>query len=1685
MTHVTVTRRVPTIFSLLLLLALLWGHPYGIVRGQGTEVPERLSIYGYEDDEFYIGGWATKWALSDTSNNWSRDLSLIWPYVDSMGLNLLWTGTSAWEAGQIYTSLKRQSGIHRFRTPGAKKVYHAGFARSIRFFPFDSVQLKYTGDVDTTELSWYFFSTPGGTKVFNSEEEVAEKSYSDVADIGLVASGVIFHSADTITARTDSVVMRGEEWFLNVADPTQFYSGEFPETHYVTVIGHLAEDETPDGDTVFTVAVYHEIPAGQRYLDDNFDTVTNGSTRKELLVDSFAVADSDLYDADQYDRLSEISHAINLRYRLGNTSLPGPRHPNQPRGEYKDAITRHTWSIDVRVYWTGEKEASLHAVAWRDSVGELVVGETQASINTREAILDNAKEFLYRSSNDSILNLRTDLVALECSTEPHLRPYEFAGFQTTMRLLKEEFNLPDYRVANNLPPDPQQGDSIGVAQFDVLQPQTFFLTEHNRIHTEFYWDKVRDTIKKFNDPQTPLLNEQYLELPLHQIPRVRQRNGGRFHLPELLDLDSVGISSYDATLASRISQYDEMVQRLQFGRYDPGNAGFYYEHVRGADWPTVLRLGLLGDVHRMAVSAQASRETGKPWIPVPGCVTFFSIRDSVNTAVQPPVVGVDTISSPNQTESEIFANVGMMLGYGARGILWYNLISFPAADTSNGVYVSDSDGQFWGSNGYYTKDTMDNVFHPLELKKDHPWNGSARLTVPDFYVGWRDATRAIKKINRWIARIGPELLKLRWREGYSMHFATPWSGKLIDTVFRPYDTDEIISGFRTRSPFSQAWDSAHKTFLEVGFFDEVTDTTNPILSKQHVFLTNRRTFRKPIDTCWSGYCDRDTVINGDTVTVYDFDRSVTILDTLAGTRVVEATLNLEHPDTAAYNYWRVREIEPDVEALPHQPGTSRWVLDTIVHGDSAITLVLGPGRSTLLEMSPTYPDSSLVAGDLRFPGQKKFMFDGKRYHALFHTSRTLPMQSPDNVVVWRMSLPLTDTTGAIRWLNDDIVLSDMLVPGDTLRADNRFASMTLKRFDDTIKIHAVWTAHPAQSSPPNDREVLARNIQVIEYGSGIPGSPWLSTYFSPLHTIDWHAGTDAEVWGTPVVSMTDGATLFAWSDSVIGIVGRLYPYSIWNYSNTAFGITLSARDSISWISTQTTGFSGKYPSMPPYTRLHANDSTVGIVWQQPRPAKSQVMFNRLQHTTADALVNVNPSGQSITPGNGFRYFPSIDLNQDTSSATIDEGVAWEDDFLTYKTVYFQALMTDATSQLTTQTKRSTLIVLEDDSVTSWPNGELYPQGASIGAHDTSAADSGREQYAVAYSRPVGTPDLWLSLVFWDSATFHGSWPQQYSYGGAYPNTLYDATRTWSNSGLLYQNEPVSGTDSTVRTSRQFYAKFARPTGYVAQGRSTHFRVSDSLETGYQVMWYDPWRVTSTEGAGLSLVDRSSAPDHVDSLTDLEGLFETGFFDVSDTVVLGFRLDATFDGDSLTSVGTSLDCLVELVDSASGMVVDQLDSVRISPEADSVRIDGEHMVTPAVGTYSVRVRFVTAGFTVDAAEQDALYPVWEVAGRVNTLQAGKVMADGGVAGDNDLQLSVRPNPVTGKTRVVVAVKEECRASVNLLDPTGSLILSVAIDAYLESGVHVYDMNVEGIPSGTYLLELRAGKKRVMRNVVILQ
>ena len=553
-------------------------------------------------------------------------------------------------------------------------------------------------------------------------------------------------------------------------------------------------------------------------------------------------------------------------------------------------------------------------------------------------------------------------------------------------------------------------------------------------------------------------------------------------------------------------------------------------------------------------------------------------------------------------------------------------------------------------------------------------------------------------------------------------------------------------------------------------------------------------------------------------------------------------------------------------------------------------------------------------------------------------------------------------------------------------------------------------------------------------------------------------------------------------DRLVRLLPRLFPKDFTTWTGGAFNPTFSARDSITWADKQSFGYAAQYPSVPPWTPRTRTDSTIGITWRQPRLTRDDIRYNRLVHTAADAMVNLNPGSLSIASWNAKRWYPSIDIIPDTATGIQREGIVWEDDFQSLKVVYFQSLLTPI-SGITALSNRAYYVVMTDDSVTTWPNGEIFPQTAVLGEHDTASGAVGSVQFAVGYQVPKTPPDLWQALVDWDSTSFRSGWPQQYSYGGRHPNVAANLQQLWPRNAILYQANDVGGSDSTLRTSRQFFAKHARPVGYAASGRDVRFRIDDSSGTGFHVLFYDPWFADAHNAAGLPMVYRSATLAVTDSIGQVAGLFRTDGFATSDSVTIGCRLFASFHGDSALAAGERVDLIVELVDSVTGDVVAELDSITVSAAEDESALQIERTLDLLSGTYYVRLRFASPSFPSESVAYDCLYPVAEVAGWIANPLAAKGVRR--LAGDAEagLRVAAQPNPFTGETEIRFSVGRNEHVTLKVYDAYGREVRSLIGKEFYPSGRYAIALSGTDLLSGTYLVELRTLNGRVAEKIIL--
>jgi hypothetical protein len=310
---------------------------------------------------------------------------------------------------------------------------------------------------------------------------------------------------------------------------------------------------------------------------------------------------------------------------------------------------------------------------------------------------------------------------------------------------------------------------------------------------------------------------------------------------------------------------------------------------------------------------------------------------------------VDTLMSHPPEAAELRALVNLSLAYGARGIHYYwlgNYINFAyrsPLDPAKWLGSNDS----WGSNGPLTSDTTLDHAAMFAITDNQPTSehplGTPRILIPNFFVGYGVRTREVKRLDTWLARVGPEMAKLRWRNSYSMHMTGPHPNIDPNQVRpRPLPGAEIVRSIATTARAGAA-DPPYTTYVELGLFDVqpgIGDGRRDSLRDvQHIFVVNRRAFERPDDIDAASPLGRR-------------------LDSLAESRRLTIGFNLVRASQWRTNIIHVRELAADTTRLP-LASAPRQPLDTFIVADGAVELWLRPGGGALLEIS--YPLVTLLS----------------------------------------------------------------------------------------------------------------------------------------------------------------------------------------------------------------------------------------------------------------------------------------------------------------------------------------------------------------------------------------------------------------------------------------------------------------------------------------------------------------------------------------------------------------------------------------------------------------------------------------------------------------------------------------------------------------------------------------------------
>jgi hypothetical protein len=884
-------------------------------------------------------------------------------------------------------------------------------------------------------------------------------------------------------------------------------------------------------------------------------------------------------------------------------------------------------------------------------------------------------------------------------------------------------------------------------------------------------------------------------------------------------------------------------------------------------------------------------------------------------------------------------------------------------------------------------------------------------------------------------------------------------------------------------------DPQAKTYVEVGVFEKQsgrdtvagTVTLNPVKDVQHLLLVNRRTFERPADVAASSDSGR-------------------LMDSLAETRTLLLRFNLRHPlETvySGYNYIHVKELVADTTRLP-LTDRARQGLDTIVHADSLLPLTLRPGGAALLRISYCEPGDTVGPGDTRFNNQKKLVFDGRRYHAVYW--RPSPGAPHKDTIYYRRSLPVSNSTGAVRW----DVWEYTVAPDSTGEPsdEDRFPSLTLRTSATDTVVTIVWSSASATVVKPR-RHIHLRQITWN-------GNPPDVLKLRPIERVAIHDGSDPQQWGTPVVSSLHGGEMIAWSDSAVGVVARLRRLGSGSYG----GLDTIVRGPGAW----TWNGSGQYPSMPAFAHVAGRDSSIALVWQQPtydpystgELEGSAIIYERLVDTvkaSGDTILQYNR--MQLSHNDARRHLhPSIDMTQDVWYGA-QEGVAWESFAPGYDPlkgleysqtwVHFASIWTNTSARYNPELKGAwnpqwdsigqayrwtdnALLAANSPGYNTYRS--VYPSTSSQNWRNDPEHQNEKITFGVSMSAVPNFRGVMQQAIVEYATSFLWNVPRTYLLGGYYPSTSSAPTRQGNRTAALYQI--TSNPAATLNTSRQFFAKGEKPAGYAAHGRGMHLRIDPSRGAEISARLHDVWAAGDGYSGPLRLVARPDSLRRTESLETVRHLFTSEPFPAHDSTTIGLELSGLYAGDTAAGAGMRVEYIAELVNTAHGQVVHRFDSFTVKPGSEPHGTVLAHKLDLLSGTYIVRLRVETENLTVAEVPYASRYPVEELTSYVEQEDGfGKVRrmegsADGG-------RIAAWPNPASAMTEIRFSVPVTGNASVTLYDAGGREVRRPVEKIRMEEGRYSVMVDLSELPAGAYLLELRydagTGMRRVVEKLVI--
>ncbi|MBS1914091.1 MAG: hypothetical protein JST22_19040 [Bacteroidetes bacterium] len=850
---------------------------------QAQPVRNVVPMYGVGEDEFLLSGYI--------ATRPDGPIDELWNFARAMGITTLEPSLTQEQFDTLIASPLRDSVTGRLIVRGLAPMQQAGVGRELQFYPFDSVQSPF--------YQWLFVHRAGGRSAYNAAQGGVQERIYSVADSTTPGEMVAWNVAydwhpwqtNRFAARPYDTTAQDAAAFLSWYQYRGAANRNAPTFHIAVRARLLDAGTARASDSLLRLEVWYEVQKGSAYIDTaNVRSVA--TENMELPYATLYVREGDLArtvgrGAGAY---AEVSLPVNLQQAGGRYF--GPLHQGNDSRRF-----------DLRLYWTGAAPVAVRSIALRDSIGELVLGDEPASAEYRAAIVGAARRMLYGPAPNG--DLRRAVIRLMSGIEPH--PTEFATSAAIGRLLNDGLHR-GFAAGTAIPVHNEGGTSDrGLQNFHYLVPG-------DAIFTEMLLAPPVDTSSVYGDDLYKAYRDRF-HIDVVQVPSLAEHNGGRFQIPLLR-----------ATREAIENDYERVLQIVRMGQYYPFTPA----------WPWSL-----GNVTRLGEGARVSDATGRRMI-----ATLFTTAE-LHLRVRGRTRPLDTLLSHVVEASEMRTMANLALCYGARGIHYYwlgNYTNYLYRSPENPdlwVGVNDS----WGSNGPLTRDTTldhadtfaltDNVATPR-----YP-QGTPRVLIPNFYVGYGVRTREIKRLDAWLPRIGAEMARLRWRDAYSIHacVAHPHiDGRQVP--LRPLPAGEIVREVRAASRDGRV-DAPSATYVELGLFKTVAGlgadgATDSLRTVDHIFVVNRRSFERPDDVPASSP---------------EGGR----LDSLAESRRITIRFGLGREGWRR-GIIRVRELAADTARLP-LAGAPRMPLDTFIHADSSVNLWLRPGGGALLEI--TYPLADL------------------------------------------------------------------------------------------------------------------------------------------------------------------------------------------------------------------------------------------------------------------------------------------------------------------------------------------------------------------------------------------------------------------------------------------------------------------------------------------------------------------------------------------------------------------------------------------------------------------------------------------------------------------------------------------------------------------------------------------------------